>query len=93
MLCSELEDVEVVNLPLCDVQLNDSIVSKMSFQHRRCDILGIDVRWIVDVPRWMLTRPVAWMSCTKVVQGDVLRALVQPGLLLRLSADVLSVRM
>ena len=34
VLLSELQDVEVVDLPLFDVQFNDTVVTKMSFQNR-----------------------------------------------------------
>ena len=33
VLLSELQDVEVVDLPLFDVQFNDAVVTKMSFQN------------------------------------------------------------
>ena len=36
--------MEVVDLPLFDAQLNDSVVMKMSFQHVKCDTLGVHVR-------------------------------------------------
>ena len=47
VLLSELEDVEVVDLPLFDVQFNDAVVTKMSLQNWRCNTLGVDVRRIV----------------------------------------------
>ena len=47
VLRSEFKDVEVVDLPLFDVQFNDSVVTKMSLQDRRCDTLGVDVCRIV----------------------------------------------
>ena len=39
--------MEVVDLPLFDVQLGDAVVTKMSFQNWRCDTLGVDVCRIV----------------------------------------------
>ena len=46
VLLSELQDVEVVDLLLFDVQFNDAVVTKMSFQNRCCDALGVDVSWV-----------------------------------------------
>ena len=78
-LLSELQDLEVVYLPLFDVQFNDAVVTKMSFQNRRCNALGVDVSWIVvrchslDVPK----------ACSldvlheEVSQSDVLRPFVE----------------
>ena len=47
VLLSELQNVEVVDLPLFDVQFNEAIVTKMSFQDWKCDALGVDVSWVV----------------------------------------------
>ena len=95
VLLSELQDVEVADLPFFDVQFNDAVVTKMSFQNWRCDTLGVDVCRIVvrchslDVHK----------SCSLgVLHEEASRAmcsdrLLRPSLLLRLRADVLSVKM
>ena len=82
ILHSEFKDVEAVDLLLCDVQFNDSIVAKMSLQDRRCDTLGVDVDWIV-VGRNSLDvhKPSSLGVLHKeVAQSDVLGALVEPKL-------------
>ena len=81
VLRSEFKDVEVVDLPLFDVQFNDSVVAKMSLQDWRCDTLGVDVCKVVvggnslDVHEAGLD-----VSAQEVAQGDVLGALVEPKL-------------
>ena len=79
VLRSELEDVKVVDLALFDVQLNDSIVAKMLFQHLRCDTLGVDVGRIV-VRRCSLDVDKACgldILREEAAQSDVLRSLVE----------------
>ena len=83
VLCSELEDVEVVISTSSMCSSNDSVVTKMSLQRLRCDAFGVDVRGIVvrchslDVDEacglYVLRKEVA--------QSDVLRALVESKLI------------
>ena len=79
VLLSKLQDVEVVDLPLFDVQFNDVVVTKMAFQDRRCDALGVDVCRIVvrchslDVHKACSLN----MLNKEVSQSDVLRPFIE----------------
>ena len=47
VLLSKFKDVEVADLPLFDVQFNDAVLTKMSFQNWQCHTFGVDVSWTV----------------------------------------------
>ena len=92
VLLSELQDVEVVDLPLFDVQFNDAVVTKMSFQNRRCDALGVNFCRIV-VRCHSLDVHKACSVDERYLSAMCFDLLLRPSLLLRLIADVLSVKM
>ena len=79
-----------------DVQFNDTVVTKMSLQNWRCDTLGVDVRRIVvrcsplDV-RKPSSLDMSWTK--RYLNAMCLDLLLRPSLLLRLRADVSSVKM
>ena len=82
VLCSEFKDVEVVNLPLFDVQFNDSIVARLSLQDWRCHTLGVDVCRVVVIVRGnsLDVDEASRLDVLhkEVAQCDVLGALVEP---------------
>ena len=75
VLLSELQDVEVVDLPLFDVPFIDAVVTKMSFQNRRCNALGVDVCRIVVRCRSLDAHKTCSLDVLheEVSQRDVLR--------------------
>ena len=79
VLLSELQDVEVVDLPLFDVQFNDAVVTKMSFQNWRCDALGVDVSRVVVRCHSLDVHKACSLDVLheEVSQRDVLRPLVE----------------
>ena len=81
VLLSEFQDVEVVDLPLFDVQFNEAVVTKMSFQNWRCDTLGlgVDVCRIVVRCRSLDVHKACSLDVLheEVSQSDVLRPFVE----------------
>ena len=59
------------------MQLNDSVVTEMFFQHLRCDTLSVDVRWIVVGCHSLDVDKGLDVLDKEVVQSDVLRELVE----------------
>ena len=76
---SELQDVEVVDLPVFDVQFNGAVVTKMSLQNRWCDALGVDVSWIVVRCHPLDVHKACSLDVLheEVSQSDVLRPFVE----------------
>ena len=74
--------MEVVDLPLFDVQFNDFVVAKMLLQDKRCDTLGVDVCWIVVGGTSLDVHKPSSLDVLhkEVAQSDVLGALVEPKL-------------
>ena len=79
VLLSELQDVEIVDLPLFDVQLNDAVGTKMSFQDWRCDARGVDVCRVVVRCRSLDVRKACSLDVLneEISQSDVLRPFVE----------------
>ena len=64
------------------MQLNDSVVAKMSLQDRRCNTFGIDVCWIVVRCDSLDVEKACGLDVLheEVAQSDVLGLLVEPKL-------------
>ena len=71
--------MEVVDLPLFDVQFIETLVTKMSFLNRRCDALGVDVCRIVVRCHSLDVRKACSLDVLheEVSQRDVLRPFVE----------------
>ena len=71
--------MEVVDLPLFDVQFNEAVVTKMSLQNWRCDALGVDVSWIVVRCHSLDVHKACSLDVLheEVSQSDVLRPFVE----------------